>query len=318
MKKIIFFFAIGFAIVFGLLFLQQQGLIDWRVSLPKFVTNQNNDSHGNKLRVTFLDIGQGDATLFQFPSGQTMLVDCGPDAGILGALGRNLAWNQRTIDYLVVTHAHADHFGGCIDVLQRFTVRAIYYSGYDGDGGSLVSVWHQAVAIEQSEEGAQYEVVNAPKSLTIGSSTVSFIYPNHSVSVKPQVPGEKTIDVNDTSVVLRVTYGTQDVLMTGDMEAPLEHYLVRVASPSLPAEILKVGHHGSRSSTSEEFLRVVQPKDAVISAGVGNSYEHPHRSTLYRLRDFGVTTWRTDVGGDILASISPEAYVLTSSKNNNH
>lgn len=309
MKKLLVFFVISLTIVVALLILQHQGIINWQIPLPQ-LSGVKKSGDADALRVSFMDIGQGDATLLQFPNGQTMLVDCGPDASVLSALGRNLPWNQRDLDYLVITHAHADHFGGCIDVLARFRVHTIFYNGYDGDGSSLLRDWHRAVTEEQGVEGAHYTIIRKPDTVTVGSSTIAFLYPDHDVAAEPHVPGEKTIDVNDTSVVIKVTYGTQDVLLTGDMEAPLEHYLVTKTPAVLPAEILKVGHHGSRSSSSEEFLRTVRPKDAVISAGKGNSYDHPHRAILYRLTDFGITAWRTDIGGDILATLSTSTYAI--------
>lgn len=309
MKKLFLFFAISFAIVSVLLILQNRGVINWRIEIPKIPWTKT-QANKSELKVAFMDIGQGDATLLQFPNGQTMLVDCGPNAGILAALGRNLAWNQRDLDYLVVTHAHTDHFARCIDVLARFRVHTIYYSGYDGEGGSMLRDWHRAVNEEQENEGADFKIVAAPMELMIGSSTVRFLYPDHDVAIDPHVPGEKTIDTNDTSVVVKVTYGSQDILLTGDMEAPLEQYLVQKAASELAAEILKAGHHGSRSSSSAEFLRAVAPHDVTISAGIGNSYEHPHRSTLYHLSDLGARVWRTDVGGDILATISTSTYAI--------
>lgn len=309
MKKLLLFFAISFVIVGVLLVLQHRGIINWRVPLPQLSWSKKHDNT-DALRVAFMDIGQGDATLLQFPGGQTMLVDCGPDASILSALGRNLAWNQRDLDYLVVTHAHADHFGGCIDVLARFRVHTIFYSGYDGEASSLLRDWHRAVTEEQQAEGAEFKIMNTPNTMVVGSSTIRFLYPDHDVVIDPHVPGETALNVNDTSVVIKVTYGTQDILLTGDMEAPLEHYLISKIGSELAAEILKAGHHGSRSSSSEEFLRAVQPKEVVISSGQGNSYDHPHRNILYRLADFGVTTWRTDTGGDILATLSTSTYAI--------
>lgn len=309
MKKLVLFFAIAFLLVGALLILQHKGIINWHIELPKFVWTKS-VANQDKLRAIFMDIGQGDATLLRFPNGQIMLVDCGPDAGILSALGRNLTWNQREIDYLIVTHAHADHFGGCIDVLARFRVHTIYYSGYDGDGSALLRDWYRAVDQEQKNDGANYSIVTAPNLVQVGSSTIQFLYPDHNVALEPHVPGESGVDTNDTSVVVKISYGTQDILLTGDMEAPLEQYLVKKEAGRLAAEILKAGHHGSRSSSSEEFLRMVQPQDVVISSGFGNSYGHPHRSILYRLAELGAVAWRTDTGGDILATLSTSTYAI--------
>lgn len=304
MKKIIIFFAVSFLIVGVLLFLQYKGLINWRIY--SFEKNK-----ATELEVVFMDIGQGDAALLKFPNGQTMLVDCGPDAIILGALGRNLPWNARVIDHLVITHPHVDHYGGCIDVLARFQVKAIYLTGFVEKPNDFLISLQNAIAAEQVADGAQLEILSATRFVDIGSTTLNFLYPDHDLAVTPQVPGEKSIDTNDSSIVIKVSHGSQDILLTGDMEAPLEEYLLKKDAAILNSEILKAGHHGSRSSSGEEFLATVQPKAVVISAGEGNSYGHPHRNIVYRLEHAGATVWRTDVGGDILAALTTSTFDIT-------
>lgn len=288
----------------GLIFvLEAKGVITWRWDFAKKLSPN--------LEVAFMDIGQGDAELLKFPGGQTMLVDCGKDASILSALGRNLPWSKRELDYLVITHPHADHFGGCLDVLARFKVQHILVNGYTTEQGTLLANFFQAVKNEEQVEAAETTIIKTAQTLTIGSSTVQFLYPDHELAQDARVPGSVVaLDTNDTSVVIKVSYGSQDILLTGDMEIPLEQYLVKHAQSSLSAEILKVGHHGSDSSSGEEFISAVQPKFCVISSGKGNSYGHPHGSTVRRLQRMGCTVLRTDQESDILMTITSSTSIV--------
>lgn len=288
----------------GLVFiLETKGIITWRWDFTK--------ESADNLAVAFMDIGQGDATLLQFPTGQTMLVDCGKDASILSALGRNLPWSKRELDYLIITHPHADHFGGCTDVLARFKVHHIYVNGYTGDHGQLFESFNSTIKNEIHVDGAENIILSASQTLEIGSSTVRFLYPDHELSRDPRVPASKeSLDINDTSVVIKVSYGTQDILLTGDMEIPLENYLVQQNGSALQSEILKVGHHGSDSSSGEEFIGTVQPKFCIISSGTGNSYGHPHGVTVRRLERMKCQVLRTDQKSDILMKISTSTSYL--------
>lgn len=273
-------------------------LVFWR---GNFLAPPKIDSN---LKIAFMDIGQGDATLIRFPNGEKMLVDCGQDATILAALGRNLRWNDRVIDYLVASHPDADHYGGCVDVLTRYQVRHIYFNGFEKESSQLLQQFHATVAAEIQTDGADFTLVSTTQKLVIASTTVQFLYPDHDITRDPHVPGVKKIDSNNTSIVLKISYGDSDVLVTGDMEIPLENYLVNTRAALLASEILKVGHHGSRSSSGETFLEAVAPQHAVISSGKNNRYGHPHRNVLYRMQRLGVKIWRTDEKSDILATLT--------------
>ncbi len=286
-----------------ILVLEIKGIITWRWEFTK--------NKSANLEVAFMDIGQGDAAILKFPNGQTMLVDCGKDASILSALGRNLPWSKRDLDYLVITHPHADHFGGCLDVLARFKVHHIYVNGYAGDHGQLFESFNSAIKNEIRVDGAENIILSASESLEIGSTTIRFIYPDHDLGKDPRIPASQApLDINDTSVVLKVSYGTQDILLTGDMEKPLENYLIQKDRHILGAEIFKAGHHGSDSSSGEEFITAVQPDFCIISSGKGNSYGHPHGSTVRRLERMGCEVLRTDQRGDILMTITSSTSVV--------
>jgi len=253
--------------------------------------------------VTFLDIGQGDATFLRFPNGETMLVDCAKDARVLEALGRVIPFYENSIDTLVVTHPDSDHYGGCIDVMKRFTVHTIVYNGLQKKGDTYWESFWQEIENEQVS-GATFVQLERETVWNIASTTVDFLYPDHDVTKNANVPRTTHNEDNNTSVVMKVSVGDQDVLLTGDMETPLEEYLVATYGDALDVEVLKVGHHGSGSSSGQEFLDVVQPDIAIISVGEKNSYGHPSLRVLKRLERAGAEIHRTDQGGDITLTIA--------------
>lgn len=258
---------------------------------------KNRKAGGLALHV--LDIGQGDATYMEFPNGQDMLVDCSKDARILSALSRVMRASDTRIDYLVVTHPDLDHYGGCIDLLKRFDVGRVVYTGYEKDGSGLYDAFWNAVTGEVAG-GAEYDAQRETRTWIVASSTIEFVYPDHDVSADERIPGVSTSDTgNNTSIVMRVSYGGTSALLTGDMGMDLERYLAAEYPDLLDADILKVGHHGSAGSTGDEFLRAVTPREAVISSGKENSYGHPTLRVLRKLERIGARVWRTDTDGDI-------------------
>ncbi len=261
----------------------------------------------SSLRVHFLDIGQGDATLIDFPDGQQMLVDCAIDARILEALGRAMEFYDKTIDYLVVSHPDLDHYGGCQDVLDRFEIKQIIMTGY---GKSENTTWKSFLAAAEAEH-AERKYITERQIWNIASSTVDFLYPDHDVELDPKIPGIATKDEsNNTSIILKLGYGKHTLLLTADMGVDLEQYLLQTYQDALNVDILKIGHHGSAGSTGDQFLHIVTPYDAINSSGVGNSYGHPSRRVLKRLERASTTLWRTDIQGDILLKMTEDGYAI--------
>lgn len=298
MKKIIISGLVFLGCIGLVWYLEQCQIITWRLTLPKAssVVQEEPAVATSTIAVHFLDIGQGDATLLVMPDQTEVLVDCARDGIILPALSRVRAWNDRTLDYLIVTHPDSDHFGGCIDVLQQYQVNHILLTGFQKNGGGL---WAAFMKQASAETNAQIERVTSTQSLPFSSGQWEILYPNHDVSRDPRIPSTSVVESNDTSIVLKVTGAKNSVLLTGDMEAPLEHYLVTARGEQLQSTILKVGHHGSDSSSSQEFLDQVRPQTCVISAGKNNSYGHPTTRVLKRLERTGCQILRTDVSGDI-------------------
>jgi competence protein ComEC len=252
-------------------------------------------------KIVFLNIGQGDSALIQFANGQKMLVDCGPNAAVLEALGRNLPFYDRRIDYLIATHPDLDHYGGCVDIVKRYTLGEIITNGKSKDRDPYFQTWD---ALRWSS-GAKLKNIDGHEIWSIASTSLEFFSPDHLLPLDAA-----TDDSNNYSIVFRLKDGTNSYLFTGDMEVPLEDALIKhycpsstattsLPCPALQSNILKVGHHGSKSSTSAELLAAVQPKTAIISVGK-NNYGHPSLRVIKRLERAGVVILRTDNEGDIL------------------
>ena len=250
------------------------------------------------LRVIFFDVGQGDSVLIRTPSRQNILIDGGPDTTLLSKLGRSLPFYDHTIDLMVLTHAHADHLDGLIPVLERYDVQQVLYNGVQTAAADFTA-WQDLI----QDKHISTTIARAGQSFQFGTTMLEVLYPFEDVS------NQAFNDLNDSSVVTKLKYQNTTFLFTGDApvgveEEMLDFYCQAEARASadpceLESDVLKVGHHGSRYSTSEEFLEAVNPQYAVISAGEGNQFGHPHRQTLVRLQQVGATVLRTDEVGNI-------------------
>ncbi len=257
----------------------------------------NSEKH---FKVTFFDIGQGDAALIQFNNGQKMLVDCGPDKKILAKLGQALPFYDRTIDFVLATHPDLDHYGGCVDVLKNYTVKEIITNGRKKENDPYWQEWDKTI---EDEPGATIKVMSEPEVWTVGSSTLQFISPD------PSLPLEvAAADSNNYSIVFKLQNANESFLFTGDMEMPLENALINKycpntstpPCPALQSDILKVGHHGSDTGSGELFLNLVHPQIATISVGKNNHYGHPSLRVIRKLERVGAQIIRTDQVGDIV------------------
>jgi competence protein ComEC len=245
-----------------------------------------------RLHVTTLDIGQGDAILVEAPSGATMLVDGGPDPELtLRRLGANLPFWSRHIDVMVLSHPHQDHVAGLVDVLGRFEIRMLLHAGVAFENAA-----YDRLLADAGRAGIPVRGVLAGETFVLeGSTSFEVLYPSADDVDAPLPEG----DINNGSVVLILRHGGFAALLTGDAEAPVEAALV--ARRQLPVvDLLKVGHHGSTSSTTPALLAATRPSVAVISSGEGNEYGHPAPETLAALADqAGIRVQRTDLDGDV-------------------
>ena len=239
-----------------------------------------------RLSVTFLDVGQGEAILVESPSGNRVLIDGGPSGdAITGALGRQLPFYDRRIDLVVATHQQTDHIGGLPEVLERYAVSAVLQTQVTA-GSLAYDAWRDAVtasgpALIEAVRGQEIDLGSGARITVLGPQRVN---------------SDSDGDANDSSMVLLVSYGSVRILLTGDVSEDAEAALV-AAGTDLRADVLKVAHHGSATSTSTEFLRRVRPWVAVISAGHDNQFGHPDPETLAKLRL--ATVYRTDEDGDV-------------------
>ena len=244
------------------------------------------------LHVTVLDVGQGDAILVEAPSGAVMLVDGGPDPELtLRRLGANLPFHARGIDLLVLSHPHQDHVAGLVDVLDRFRVRAVLHAGIGFENPAYDRLLAEAaVALVPVLEA------RAGQSLALDARTgLEILYPTEAEASAPLPEG----DINNGSLVVVVRHGGFAALLTGDAEAPVEAALT-AREALAPVDLLKVGHHGSVSSTTPALLGATRPSLAVISSGEGNEYGHPAPETLATLAARpGIAVLRTDLHGDV-------------------
>ncbi len=235
----------------------------------------------SEIALHFLDVGQADAILVQC-DGKAMLVDGGnsADSSLLYTYLKKQGVNH--LEYLIATHAHEDHVGGLAGALNYATVGKVFcpVTAYESNAfNNFVKYVERA--------GSSLTVPKVGDSFALGSATVQIIGVN------------SASDTNNTSIVAKITHGETTFLLTGDAEREAEQVILD-SGYDLKCTLLKVGHHGSDSSTTYPFLREAMPEYAVISVGTGNVYGHPHDGTLSKLRDAGVSVYRTDISGTVL------------------
>lgn len=246
------------------------------------------------VEVQFIDVGQGDAILIR-AGPETMLIDGGDRSP--GVVAYLKAQGITRLDKVLATHTHADHIGGLIEVFEQFEVGEAILNG---DEHTTRTFEDLIDAIADSR--AEYREVKRGDTIRLGGLTLRVLN-----------PGPLTDDANNNSIVLALRHGSVSFLFMGDAEAEAEQniFLSSIWHPS--ATILKLGHHGSRTSTTDAFLNVLQPEVAVYSAGEGNSYGHPHPETLAKLETAGVEVYGTDVHGTIVVRSDGQGYqVMTS------
>ena len=284
------------------------------------VTNSKAEAKG-QLTISMLDIGQGDAVLIQ-TGAKNILIDTGDDKyyedGKKGKENTQLLSELQKlkidhIDTLVMTHAHADHIGKADKVIAQYGVKELVYNGMPSTSKYFINALKAAKA-----NGTQQVKVKAGDVLDFGNG-VSFEIVSPSQSLIDEdtaaIKAKKKVDVNNESVVGRLTFGNFAMLFTGDAEGPVEKEMVASYGKKLKCQVLKAGHHGSKTSSTAEFLKLVQPESVVISLGVNNQYGHPHEALLNRLQKQGIKNiYRTDANGTITIVSDGSSYSITTEK----
>lgn len=283
-------------------------------------TNSKAEAKG-QLIISMLDIGQGDAVLIQ-TGAKNILIDTGDDKyyedGKKGKENTQLLTELQKlkidhIDTLVMTHAHADHIGKADKVIAQYGVKELVYNGIPSTSKYFINALKAAKA-----NGTQQVKVKAGDVLDFGNG-VSFEIVSPSQSLIDEdtaaIKAKKKVDVNNESVVGRLTFGNFAMLFTGDAEGPVEKDMAVSYGKKLKCQVLKAGHHGSKTSSTAEFLKLVQPESVVMSLGVNNQYGHPHEALLNRLQKQGVKNiYRTDANGTITIVSDGSSYSITTEK----
>ena len=242
-----------------------------------------------KLTVAFLDIGQGDAIYIEAPNGNQMLIDGGPDRKVVTELGKIMPFADKSLNVMLATHPDADHIGGLPYTLDAFQTASFVDNGQLSDTGTYKTL-HEKI----SAKNVMYAKANRGMKIVLDKDRgVEFDV------LSPKLPLSAK-DTNINSIVGQLSYGSSSFMFTGDAPQNIETYLVSHDGESLKSDVLKAGHHGSRSSSASEFLKKVCPQFAIISVGAKNRYGHPHKEVLDLLEKLNIKILRTDEDGTVV------------------
>ncbi len=237
---------------------------------------------GDDLQIYFLDVGQADSILIK-DGDKNMLVDAGNNED-----GENLVNYFKSLgitdfEYVIGTHPHEDHIGGMDDIINNFDIGKYYMPD-----AITTTATFESVLDALSNKYLTFDIPEQDEVISLNNATIKFLY-----------SGKNTSDLNNTSIVFKLTYGNKKFLFTGDATSTTER---KILDKDLSSDVLKVGHHGSQYSTTENFLDKVNPNYAVISVGQNNTYNHPRKETLNKLQERNIKVYRTDQDGTIIAT----------------
>lgn len=258
----------------------------------------------NNLQISVIDVGQGDSIFIKSPTGKTMLIDGGAkarnfDAGKKRVIPFLHKQGINRLDYVVLTHPHNDHVGGLPAVLREMPVGEVIDSGQVTTTKAYMDFLK---LIDQKK--IKYTLGRAGQEIDLGSGVKGQV-------LNPQEPFLEESALNNNSVVIWLTYGKFSMMLMGDAEREAEERISGYRDIGSSGTILKVGHHGSRTASSQEFLDAIQPKVAIISVGANNVYHHPHMSTMKRLEDVGAKVYRTDLNGTVSVNTDGIKYEIS-------
>jgi competence protein ComEC len=274
-KKILFLFL---TLIFGWLILSEGSSF----LKPKILSGFESEV----LKIVFFDVGQGDAVLISLSSGEKILVDGGPDKKLLHKLPDQLPLFSKKLDYVILTHPHADHLAALPEILRRYEVGQVITTGVIHTTTDYLE-FLQVI----KDKNIPVTFIEEPQELVIGETVLQFLTPPESLREK------KLENLNNSSLVFRLTYKENSVLFTGDYEK--EEQLINQEN-ELVSQILKVSHHGANNGNDVDFLAAVSPERAIISVGKNNKFGHPNYRVLHELKDLGAEILRTDELGDII------------------
>jgi len=250
------------------------------------------------LLVSFLDVGQGDAAYIETPSGEDILIDGGPDNSVLAELGKVMDFSDHEINLVILSHPHADHLSGLVEVLRRYKVDEIYETGI-----AYPSATYDEFEKEIAAKKIPEKFVKIDDEKNFGEVKFKVLYPLSDLKNK------KVDNLNNSSIVVRLDYKNFSTLFPGDAELDEQNKILS-DDKILPVTVVKIPHHGSQNGTVEKFLKVVRPAIAVISVGKDNKFGHPHATTLSLLKKMAIRYYRTDQDGRVEIKSFGEGYAV--------
>jgi competence protein ComEC len=253
-------------------------------SSSKNVQNNSIPDTKNIIKVNYIDVGQGDSELIQV-NGKNILIDAGPNDSIDKLMNYLSKQNIKKLDYVIATHPDEDHIGGMSSVIKKYDIGEFYAP--------------KKLTTTQTFENMVKALKTKDIKINPGKSGMSLDLGKNVICEMLAPNNDKYKDTNNYSIVIKITYGQSKFLFTGDAEKISEKEMLD-KNLDLSSDVLKVGHHGSSSSSSKEFLDKVNPKIAIISCGKNNKYGHPHHETITELKNRKVQIYRTDVDGSIV------------------
>ncbi|MEG1887158.1 MAG: ComEC/Rec2 family competence protein [Oscillospiraceae bacterium] len=258
------------------------------------------------LIIDFFNVGQGDCALITLPDERTVLIDSGNNNDGSLLVNRFKSLGIHKIDYFIATHPHEDHIGGADDIINALEVKALYMPNIPQKHIPTTDTYEQFLEAAIANNITTKDVKSGDILLSEENLKISFLAPN----------GDYYKELNDYSLVTYLKYYDNTVLFMGDAEEISEGEICE-KYPELKADIIKVGHHGGESSSTDKFLKLVSPKTAVISCGKKNHYNHPNKNTLKRYNSIGCTIYQTSRENSIRAILKPEGYKFQNNNNFN-
>lgn len=249
------------------------------------------------LTVAFLDVGQGDAIFIEAPNGNQILIDGGENKKVLSELSRIMPFYDRSIDVVLATHPDTDHTGGLLGVIDRFDIGMIMEPGVYVDN-SVQEEFEEKI----NEKKIKKILARQGMQINMGDEIyLKILFPDRDIS---------GLDPNDASIVAKLAHGGTSFLLTGDSPQKIEKYLLALSPGEIDVDVLKIGHHGSKTSTNESFLGYASPEYVVISVGADNRYGHPHEEVINLLDRFEISVFRTDEMGTVVVKSDGENLVF--------
>jgi competence protein ComEC len=251
--------------------------------------------------VVFLNVGQGNATFIESPTGTNVVIDGGPNKTLMREISAVMPWYDRHIDFLLVSHPDKDHYEGFFSLLDKYSTDVFMESG-------IKDVTDEYLSLKQKTVLKKIPNIIARRGQIIdigGGAYIEILFPDRDVS---------ELETNNGSIIARLVYGETSVIISGDAPKAMENYLISIDSQKIQSDIVVLGHHGAKTSTGEEYIKAVSPEYAIISVGKDNSYGHPNQETLDTLKKIKTTILATCEMGRITFQSDGKEFVLKNKK----